>query len=117
MVPPVKLKLDKREADSLLSYLKSETEGKISHPEVRIELIILAEYYYKAFTKAVIIKSGPGDKPVLYEIPLSVARILHTRLQYYPYSNCLQVILASLDKKLVVRNITIAFLTHLTLKT
>lgn len=103
MVPPVKLKLDKREADSLFSYLKNETEGKINRPDVRTELIILAEYYFKAFTKAVNHQMKPGNKPVLYEVPLSVARILHTRLQYYPYSSCLQIILANLDKQLLDR--------------
>lgn len=103
MVPPVKLKLDKREADSLFSYLKNETDGKINRPDVRTELIILAEYYYKTFTKAVNHQMKLDNKPVSYDIPLSVARILHTRIQFYPYQNNLQIILGIIDKQLVNR--------------
>ena len=104
MVLPVKLKLDKREADSLFSYLKHSVDGKLKNPKVRTELIILAEYYFKTFTKAVNHQMKPGNKPVSYDLPLSVARILHTRLQFNPYSNDLQNILAALDKHLVNRN-------------
>ncbi|GLU54476.1 hypothetical protein Dfri01_39370 [Dyadobacter frigoris] len=104
MVPPVKLKLDKREAESLFSYLKNETEGKINRPDVRTELIILAEYYYKTFTKAVKHQMKLDNKPVFYEIPLSVARILHTRIQFYPYQNNLQIILGNIDEQLLNRN-------------
>lgn len=104
MIKPVQIKLAKHEAQKLLAYFHQTTDGKLKDTNVRNDLIMIAEHYdtlYIKVTKHLLID---GYKLVVYKFPLSLARILHTRLQQEPYNQVLQNILGNLDKELNNRN-------------
>jgi len=100
MVPTVRIRLAKHEAERLVTYYFSSFNGKLKDANVDNELIVMAEYYDKLFIKAVRHGIKPGNKPVVYQLPLSISRILHDRLQSDPWDTILQNVLGSLDQEL-----------------
>lgn len=100
MVPTVRIRLVKHEAQRLIAYYHSCFTGKLNQPDVRNELIVMAEYYDKLFLKVYKHQTKSGNKSVVYQLPLSISRILHARLQADPWDTILQNVLASLDQEL-----------------
>jgi len=109
MVTPVKLRLAKHEARRLVEYFNIKIEGKLNSSDVRNDLIVMAEFYEKLFLKATRQQLKPGHKPTIYHLPLSIARILHNRLQQEPCDSILQNILYNLDHELTNINMAPKF--------
>jgi len=97
---PVKIRLAKHEAEALTMYVSNKSTGILTNPEVRNDLIVLAEFYMKLSTKYRTHRMKATTKPVVYTLPLSVARILHLRFQKEEINPALQIVLASLDQEL-----------------
>jgi hypothetical protein len=72
----------------------------LKNPEVRNDLIVLAEFSETLKKKFQTHRMKPTIKPVVYTMPLSVVRILHLRFQKEPISPVLQMVLANLDQQL-----------------
>ena len=100
MVPTIRIRLAKHEAERLVTYYFSCINGKLKDPNVRNELIVMAEYYDKLIIKVYRHQSKLGNKPVVYQLPLSISRILHARMQVSHYDTILQNVLSSLDQEL-----------------
>lgn len=100
MLFPVKVPLAKHEAEHLTMYILSKSVGILRNPEVRNELIVLAEFSETLKKKYQTHRMKPTIKPVVYTLPLSVARILHLRFQKEELTPALQMVLANLDQAL-----------------
>ena len=100
MVPTVRIRLAKHEAGRLMEYFHFSIHGKINNPNVNNDLIVMAEFYDKFVLKVFKQTQLDKSKPVLYQLPLSVARILHYQILAYCPNEYLQRILCSLDLEL-----------------
>ena len=97
---PVKIRLAKHEAEHLTMYVSKKSTGILKNPDVRNDLIVLAEYYTKLYTKFRTHRMKATNKPVVYTLPLSVVRILHHRFQKEEITPALQNVLTTLDQEL-----------------
>ncbi|WP_254561815.1 hypothetical protein [Dyadobacter diqingensis] len=113
MLFPVKIRLAKHEAEQLTMYVLNKSIGILRNPDVRNDLIVLAEFSEKLQNKFRSHRQKPTNKPVVYTIPLSVARILHLRFQKEDITPVLQWVLASLDQELVNMSMKPKFPTQL----
>ena len=110
---PVTIRLAPFEVQAILNILE-EACRKCADRNVRVETIVLAEFYVEWWKKrlSIFTKPRPKKDPV-YKIPVSVVRILHYRLQHTPTDQTLQFILAKLDQALIDRNLCPTFPTTL----
>lgn len=106
---PVKIRLVKHEAEQLTMFVLNKSVGILRNPEVRNDLIVLAEFSETLKSKLRIHRSKITQKPLVYTLPLSVARILHHRLQKEEISPALQIVLANLDQELTNMNMKPTF--------
>jgi hypothetical protein len=112
MVPTVRIRLAKHEAGRLIEYFQFSFFGKLSNPNIRNDLIVMAEYHDKKVFKH---RQSYKSKPVVYQLPLSIARILHYRLQVECPNTDLQNILYSLDQELTNLGMKVDFHKQLTI--
>lgn len=92
----VKLKLSAFEVWAIQHIMKYAAEREL-RAEMQNETIILAEGYLTWLKRYV---SADKSKPRTYSIPLSTARILHSRLQQLPTCDAYQSLLGKLDQAL-----------------
>lgn len=109
MVPTVRIKLAKHEAGKLLEYFQYSFFGKLQNPNIRNDLIVMAEYYDKLFTKVFKHRNSYKTNLVVYNLPLSIARILHYRIQADCPNDQMQKILLDLDQQLMNLNMKADF--------
>ena len=100
MLLPVRIRLSKHEAVHLTTYIYRKCDGILKNPDVRNDLIVLAEYYEKLYRKCRTHQLKTTNKPVLYLLPMSIARILHHRFQKETIHPTLQNVLNNLDQEL-----------------
>lgn len=103
MLFPIKLKLASYEAEAMRRYLKRMFELSFD-PNVRNEVIVLAEYYPRIETLVRGKIFRPTSKISSYKIPLSVARILWARWQKENNGEILQMVLGKIDYELNALN-------------
>ena len=104
MILPLKIKLTYYEARQLGDYFMRA--GRIAiHPQAREELMVLAEISPRFESQVVKAWRDPNKGKVFtYTIPMSVARILHRRLQQEVITSEMQMVLMGLDKELTRRD-------------
>lgn len=98
---PVKIHLAKHEAEQLSLYFLHKSAGILNNPNVRNDLIILAEFVENLKKQYESHRKKLTKKPVVYTFPLSVVRILHLRFQKEEITPVLQWVLNSLDQALL----------------
>ncbi|SDE19851.1 hypothetical protein SAMN04487996_10413 [Dyadobacter soli] len=114
---PIRLRLSYWESLGLKKFLEPICQTKVG-PETRNETIVLIEFAEKFYGKCFGHGLNRSDKVATYQIPISVARIIHYRLQCQPTNAALQQILWLLDQHLTNRGLkpefekTLAILGH-----
>jgi hypothetical protein len=113
---PISIRLSIFEMKALLdianyAFKKCNEATESQKPYLRSGLIILAEFYPAWKKKCAAV--DPYAKRVKgvpkYKIPVSVAQIVHNRLQHYPRTEGNQLLLNNLDRALVNRSLRPVF--------
>lgn len=105
---PIRLKLAYWESIGLKMFLEPISHTKVG-PATRNETIVLIEFAEKFYSKCFNHGLTKRNANVNYQVPLSVARILHYRLQYHPTNAALQSILPKIDQQLTNRGVKPSF--------
>ena len=104
MVQPIAIHLAAYEVQAIKNILEDAVFKAASYKkDAKIETIVLAEFFtpWSKRLLACLTATGPKrNKAKLYPIPVSVARILHYRIQQIQYNPINQEILTKLDNAL-----------------
>jgi hypothetical protein len=106
---PITIRLSPFEVKAILDILEDACH-KCNDCNVRVETIVLAEFYVQWWRKRLLTFTKPTPKKdPAYKIPVSIVRILHYRLQHSPSDHTRQFILAKFDQALIDRNLRPTF--------
>ncbi len=108
---PLSVRLSSYEVRAMLVLLnnakqKCDDADVLTRSEIRIETIVLSEFHARwwKITAALALKPKAAKDPI-YKIPVSVARIIHYRLQHTSFSEIHQWLLDHLDRALLNRGL------------
>lgn len=111
---PIPIRLTRFEVKAILDLLQDAVIKCADGGDIRVETIVLAEFHLPWYKKHLAsFTKKPSKKLPLYQMPVSVARILHYRLQQLPFNHTNQFILSKLDMELTNREMKPKFPTKL----